>query len=126
MHARLEEIVRAIGLGSAMKLVENFGGTRVYLPLPENIEPHNEVARVIGIEAARKLSAVPGWAQQRPSIPMARRHLVAIMKNEIRRDQDKLTVPELARKYETTERNIYRYLSEPDAGDERAEQRKLF
>lgn len=123
MYAPLFDIIQAIGLGSAMKLVEHFGGTRIYLPLPENVGPDNDVAKVIGVDATRKLAAM--WAQERPSIPLARRHLRAIVKAEILRERDKLTVPDLARKYETTERNIYRYLSEPaDAGE--AKQTKLF
>lgn len=123
MYAPLFDIIRAIGLGAAMKLVERFGGVRIYLPLPQNIGPENEVAAAIGVEAARKLAAL--WAQERPSIPLARRHLRTIVKDEIRREKGTLTVPELARKFETTERNIYRYLAEADEEPSSA-QRSLF
>jgi len=113
MYAPLMDIIKAIGLPAAMKLVENFGGTRIYLPQPEKVDADNEIAKIIGVEAARALARQ--WSQERPSIPLARRHLRTVVKSEIQRDSESMSVPELARKYETTERNIYRYLAEaPD------------
>lgn len=119
MYAPLYDIIKAIGLPAAMKLVENFGGIRLYLPLPEKIDEHNQIAKVIGVDAARKLaeSWERGPERRRPSIPLARRHLRAIVKSEIQRDRQKLTIPELALKYQTTERNIYRYLGEEPKND---------
>jgi Mor family transcriptional regulator len=112
VYAPLLDIITAIGMPAAMKLVESFGGTRIYLPLPENVTPDNEIAKVIGVEATRTLARL--WAQERPSIPLARRHLRIIVKSEILREKGKLSVPELARKYGTTERTIFRYMSEID------------
>jgi Mor family transcriptional regulator len=112
MYAPLLDIIKTIGLPAAMKLVENFGGTRIYIPLPQNITADHGIAKVIGLEATLALARL--WPKEYPSIPLARRHLRIIVKGEILRDKDKLSVPELARKYETTERNIYRYLSETD------------
>jgi Mor family transcriptional regulator len=123
MYAPLFDIIEAIGLGGAMKLVEHFGGTRIYLPLPENVTSDHEIARVIGVDETRALAKL--WGQERPSIPLAKRHLRAIMKTEVQRDKDSHTVPELARKYRTTERSIYRLLAEDDDEDD-ASQAGLF
>lgn len=123
MYAPLLDIIRAIGLGAAMKLVERFGGVRIYLPLPENIGPDNEVAKAIGVEAARKLAEM--WGQERPTIPLARWVKRDDIKNAVLRDRDTLTVPELARKHSTTERNIYRYLAEGE-DEPNTTQRSLF
>ena len=56
MYAPLMDIIKAIGLPAAMKLVENFGGTRIYLPQPEKVDADNEIAKIIGVEAARALA----------------------------------------------------------------------
>jgi len=127
MYAPLLKIIEAIGLPAAMKLVENFGGMRLHWPLPENIDERNDIARAIGVDAARKLAAAWGPDDdRRPSIPLARRHLRIIARLEIRRDAGSMTVPELARKYETTERNIYRYLGDGGEGEPGAKQPGLF
>jgi Mor family transcriptional regulator len=126
MYAPLLQIIEAIGLANAMKLVEAFGGVRIYLPLPENVTADNEVAKVIGVEATRKLAEAWGGRYARPTIPLARRHFRAVVKAEIRRERADKTIPELARKYQTTERNIYRYLGEAPPDPERAKQRGLF
>ena len=63
MYAPLLNIIEAIGLPAAMKLVDNFGGRRLYLPLPENIDETNGIAKVIGVEAARRLSEA--WGRDR-------------------------------------------------------------
>jgi Mor family transcriptional regulator len=112
MYAPLIDIIKAVGLPAAMKLVEHFGGTRIYIPLAENVETDNDVAKVIGLEATKKLAAIWGGRYGRPSIPLASRHYRDLVKSEIQRDSAAMTVPELARKYQTTERNIYRYLGE--------------
>jgi len=112
MYAPLHKIIEAIGEPATMKLVEKFGGTRIYLPLPKSIDKENEIAKAIGVEAARTLACL--WPQEQINIPTATRYRRAIVKSEVRRDRDSLTVSQLARKYETTERNVYRMLSEPD------------
>jgi len=118
MYAPLLESIRAVGLPAAMKLVENFGGTRIYIPLPENVTDDNDVAKVIGVEATRKLAGIWGGRYGRPSIPLASRHYQALVRSEIESDSKTMTVPELARKSRTTERNIYRYLGDSPEGAE--------
>lgn len=112
MYAPLFEIIDAIGLPATIKLVEAFGGVRIYLPLPKNVTADNKVAKVIGVEATRTLAAAWGGRYDRPTIPVARQHFLAIVRTRILRERAQLTVPELARKYQMTERNIYRYLGE--------------
>ena len=127
MYAPLIKIVEAIGLPAAMKLVEHFGGTRIYLPLPENVDAENEIARAVGLQAALQFAAA--WDFDRDpdrhvEIPLARRQLRALMKEEILRDSAQLSERQLARKYRTTQRTIRRIRAESESL--RAEQPGLF
>jgi Mor family transcriptional regulator len=127
MYAPLIKIVEAIGLPAAMKVVDNFGGTRIYLPLRENMGEDNEIAKAIGIEAALKFAEA--WDFDRDpdrhvEIPLARPQLRVLMKDEILRDSEHMTERQLARKYKTTQRTIRRIRAESD--EPRARQPGLF
>ena len=108
MNAPLHELVRVLGLPTALRLVEKFGGVRVYLPLAENMTDDNPIAAAIGVDAARDLCAL--WPQERPYIPRAVQILREERDKALLRDAEELSVPELARKYELTERAIYNVL----------------
>jgi Mor family transcriptional regulator len=124
MNAPLEEIVHAIGIAAALKLVERFCGTRIYLPLPEHIGPDNAVAHVIGVEQARRLAAV--WPQERPYIPMARAHLLRERNRQLRLDYASMSASQVARKYRITEWTVYWILRSPDEGGSEPSQQSLF
>lgn len=127
MYAPLIKIVEAIGLPAAMKFVDHFGGTRIYLPLPENIDKENEIAKAIGVEFALKLAHAWDFDRdpdRRIEVPLARPQLRVLMKDEILRDSVQLTSRQLARKYRTTQRTIRRILAESD--DPAARQPRLF
>lgn len=108
MNAPLEELVKTLGLPAALRLVERFGGVRIYLPRAENLKPGNQVAGVIGLEAARDLCAL--WPQERPYIPRAAQFLRDARDRALLADAAKHTVPQLARNYELTERQVYNVL----------------
>ncbi|SRR6266496_3333354 len=75
MYAPLTKIVEAIGLAAAMKLVDHFGGTLTYLPLPKNVDADNEIAKAIGLETALKLAHAWDFdrrAERRIDIPLGR------------------------------------------------------
>lgn len=109
MNAALEELVDAIGLPAALKLVESYGGTRIYLPLPENVEPDNPVAQVIGVPATVKLAHL--WAQERPYLPRAVDYLRKQRDAQLVRDAETMSRSELALKYRLTERHVYAILA---------------
>lgn len=127
MNAQLEDLVIKLGLPAALRLVERFGGTRIYLPRAEFMNADHPIAQAVGLEAALELCQA--WAQERPAIPRA----AAFLRNErdraLLKDANDHTVPALARKYELTERQVYyilaRGLSSADE-PELAAQSKLF
>lgn len=108
MNAPLEELVKTLGLPAALRLVERFGGTRVYLPRPERLTLEHPVVDVVGLEAARELCQL--WPQERPWIPLAAKFLRDERDRALIADSATRTMPQLARKYETTERHVYRIL----------------
>lgn len=63
MKGRLTaELVGLIGADNTRALVERFGGLFLYIPHRENLTPEHPIAQVIGLEAARVLSAaMPGY-----------------------------------------------------------------
>ena len=115
MYAPIIKIVEAIGLPAAMKFCEHFGGTRIYLPLRENLGWENEIAQAIGLEAAHKLAEAWDFDRdpdRRIEVPLARRQLTILMKEEIVRERGRMTERQLARKYRTTQRTIRRVVAE--------------
>lgn len=115
MYVPLIKIVEAIGLPAAMKVVDHFGGTRIYLPLPENVDADNEIAKAIGLEYALKFAHACDFDRdpdRHVEIPLARPQLRILMKDEILRDSEDMTERQLARKYKTTQRTIRRILAE--------------
>ena len=48
------ELVEVIGKGALVALAENFGGTRLYVPV--RLKPESEIVAAIGVPAATKLS----------------------------------------------------------------------
>src|SRR6266571_1464798 len=111
MYAPLTKIVEAIGLAAAMKLVDHFGGTLTYLPLPKNVDADNEIAKAIGLETALKLAHAWDFdrrAERRIDIPLGRPQRRVLMRDEILRDSEEMTARQLARKYKTTQRTIRR------------------
>ncbi|MDX9717225.1 MAG: hypothetical protein RBT67_07620 [Thauera sp.] len=51
----IDDIGLSIGATALLRLLALFGGTRLYVP--ENLNPDHVIARAIGIDAARALSA---------------------------------------------------------------------
>lgn len=125
MNAPLDQLVAAIGLPATLRLVDRFGGVRVYLPLPEHMDATHPVAEAIGVEAARDLCAL--WPQERPYIPRAAQFLREERDRALVADSRDHTVSQLARKYELTERAVYNVLKRgaPKPSAE-AQQRGLF
>lgn len=122
MYASHQVIVDTIGHELAKKLLAAFGGERTYWARPDNIGPENDIAKVIGVEAARRLAAL--WAQEYVELPLGSRQFLASVREAILRDREHLTVRELIRKYRPiTRRSILRILAEGPAAE--ARQRSL-
>lgn len=98
----LPEMVELIGIADTMKIVEEYGGVRLYIP--QDVPPEHPLAALIGLENAQKLAGRFGG--ERPEIPL----VAAVMRQardiEIRSLWPGLSQRQLALKYKTTERNI--------------------
>lgn len=61
----LDQIGAVIGTSAALRLIAIFGGTNLYIP--EAVTEDHPIARAIGLDAARKLSAV--FAREQYDLP---------------------------------------------------------
>jgi Mor family transcriptional regulator len=100
----LQELVALIGLTATMKLVERYGGVRLYVPKRAPDQDH-ELVQLIGTEAVSKLVAAYG-GEVHFDVPLAQRALRAVRSTQIRIKRATCSVRELALEYRTTERNI--------------------
>ena len=101
----LLDVARAIGMPATLKLVERFGGVRVYVPRPEKITEDHVIARTIGFEGALALARI--CRNESIEIPRAARARRLARDRAIRRESGALSVRELALKYGLSERAIY-------------------
>ncbi len=101
----LDNIAKVIGAGAALRLCEQFGGSRVYVAL--NPAPSNPVASAIGHSKAERLSTYFGG--ERLAIPSegARTNRTRIARMRRRG----LAVSEIARKLGCSERYVYKVLA---------------
>ncbi|PWG62838.1 hypothetical protein [Sediminicurvatus halobius] len=53
---RILEIAEVIGLDGAMRLVDHWGGLRLYIPEPDHITGAHPLARRLGLQRARALA----------------------------------------------------------------------
>jgi Mor family transcriptional regulator len=111
MNVRLEELVQAIGLPATRRLLDAFGGVRVYFPHQSRVRADSDLARTIGAEAVQRLGAL--WPSVYVTLPQAVAYLRRERNRAIHRDRDALTIRELALKYELCERAVYAIMSNP-------------
>ena len=100
----LRDIVDLVGMHPTMKLVEAYGGVRLYVPKGELAEDHYLV-RLIGREAAEKLQAMYG-GEPHFDIPKAERAMRAVRDARIRAQRPGTSVRALALEHRLTERQI--------------------
>lgn len=114
----LREMVSCIGLQATLRIVEHYGGVRLYVPV--EIEADHPIAQMIGLDAARKLAAEYG-GQDHFDIPRAAAALRAVRARQIRADRATgMTHRALARKYHLTERWIRHVLGDEETTAEQA------
>lgn len=109
VNAPLGQLVELVGLSAALRLVDRFGGTPIYLPHPSRVKEHSAVALEIGAEAMRRLAAV--WPQAHIVVPRGAAYLRRQRDIALLRDSASLSAAQLARKYEMIERHVYRILA---------------
>lgn len=111
MNARLEELVQAIGLPATLRLVDAFGGVRVYFPNPTRVRVDSDLARAIGADAVQRLAAM--WPSTYVSLPQAAAYLRRERNRAIHREKDAVSIRDLALKYELSERAVYSIIINP-------------
>ena len=100
----LQDLAGLIGLPLTMRLVEEYGGIRLYIPKGEMADNH-ALVKLVGREAAEKLQREYG-GEPHMDIPLALASVRAVRNAEIRAARPHTSVSKLAREHRTTERNI--------------------
>ena len=107
----LIRIARDIGVPKTLKLVELFGGTRLYVPVrPEKLPLTHPLLQAIGLDGARKLALLFRDCDA-PCIPLASRYSLLMRNVAIQADSRRLNENKLARKYRLTARSVRRILA---------------
>lgn len=101
------EVASAIGLESARKLIECFGGTELFVP--QTITARHKIAKAIGIESARMLSTYFHGTELSLPVSWARRREVEKLAGDPEMTKQKIAI---ATGY--SERQVYRILGEED------------
>lgn len=99
----LREISNVIGIPNTLKLVRQYGGTRIYLP--KQLSSDHELVAAIGQAMAQKMYKHFG-AIGTIEIPKARTLTIAQRNHQIKKEKQSSTRKILAQKYSLTERQI--------------------
>lgn len=111
----LQEIAELIGLPGTLKLVETYGGVRLYVP--KKIDAAHDLSRLIGLEQATALAEIYG-GEDHFDIPRAVAATRAVRDARIRADRaDGMTHRELALRNGLTERQIRNILGDEPEDD---------
>lgn len=101
---RTQELIDVTSLETALKLVERFGGTTIWVP--KNPKPEHALAQLIGLPDFKKLCHYYG--DTAVEIDRCVAVILALRDEQIRKDSEDLTDRQLARKHHLTERQIRR------------------
>jgi Mor family transcriptional regulator len=113
----LQEFVRLIGIEATLRLVERFGGLRIYIPLDP--KPEHHLAQLIGLDNLAKLAQVYG-GESHFELPKALHALTAVRNAKIRADYRFKSIRELAAEHHLTERHVTRIVAGADVEDPQA------
>jgi hypothetical protein len=100
----LEGLIATIGEAAALKLVDAFGGARVYVP--QMPEPEDMLSGLIGIEAALQLARVYGGERLELPHPNGRRDKILSLR------RSGLSVDRIALEAGCTRRRVFQILAE--------------
>ncbi len=98
-------IAKLIGAEASLLMIENYGGTNVFIPHKHALNINHEISRVIGLSKLKILSSQLG--NNTIAVPMGSPIWLA-MRNRMVRDlaSKKESKPKIARKFGVTERTI--------------------
>ncbi len=104
----LRDIVKLIGLPATMKIVQHYGGVRLWVP--KTMTEEHELARLLGFAPAEKLARAYG-GDEHFDVPLALKALRAVRDGRIRAEARRCSTRTLARRYKLTERRIWHILA---------------
>lgn len=104
----LRQLVDLIGLGPTMALVDAYGGTR--LCIAEKADENQALVALVGPENAALLGR--HFGRERPLIPKAGAALRALRDRRIVADLERMSVRQVALKYQLHERRIWQIQAE--------------
>lgn len=100
------EIAMLVGLKDALRLVEAFGGVRIYVPTADRLTPEHWLCDLVGLENAKKLAREFG-GQPHFDIPRCAKAMREVRNRGIRRRRGMgASIRELALAYRMTEKQI--------------------
>jgi Mor family transcriptional regulator len=106
----LKKLRTRLSLETVIRLVENYGGSQVYIP--KTMVENSKLAQVIGPEAAQALSEVVVKGE-RLDVPRALRFKTHLRNREIVRRSDLgENASSLARHFQLTQRQIFKVLED--------------
>lgn len=105
-------IAKLIGISKALNLIENYGGTSIFVPNQRALAIHNDIAIVIGLSSFKKLSAQFGGSHI--EIPLGTPIITAMRHRMIRELAKKESKPKIARKFGLTMRTIRSIINTPE------------
>ncbi len=112
---KLQEFVRLIGVAATLKMVEKYGGLRIYIPVKAT--PDHEFAKLIGVENLAKLGKVFGL-EDHFQLPKAQAALRALRDTKIATEYGPKSVRTLAAEYRLTERGVWAILAKSSIKNE--------
>ena len=99
------DLVRMVGLPATLKLIERWGGARLFIPRPEGLRPDHPLAAAIGFRLAQRLAAEVAGAAIR--IPTVRRVIYPAMRRGIAQCRGVYPAGPVARAYGVSEHYVY-------------------
>lgn len=106
----LLEVIEVIGVSAALRLVEGWGGLRLYVPQPESITFDHELAKRLGYEEAVALCEI--FAREKLDVPRCKAAARAARDRRMLREHDAGDSARLlAARHGLTERQVWRILA---------------
>jgi hypothetical protein len=107
----LADLVECLPVAAVLSLIEQFGGTALRVPLPDNLTEDHELVKAIGAVDARRFCGICGSVEITFPKGIALEKLARTYQIRYLRHQEKWDVSKLARYFGVTVRTIYNALS---------------
>lgn len=110
---RIRGLYEVIGASALLALAREYGGRRLYVP--KRVDGGHDIARALGVDAARRLAAHYGG--ETIDVPLLAGFETALRHAAIRAAWSTSSAREIAERFGTTERHVYRIVGGAAACD---------